>query len=681
MISIGHSLKRARRKVLLTSSTFAVTAALTAAMLTGASPASAGLSPGTGWTRATLPDGFESTGSIAPVSCASGTQFCVAIARNSTSGISDVVTTDSGAHWTGYTDLPAGIGQFDNISCVSTSVCWLVGQGEGGGADISETTDGGVTWTDLTPAGWLDSYVSDAIDCLSATDCWVGGVNADPIAPDPLSGTPWLANTTDGGATWTIFNNLPEPATQTDPNGTYLIDAISCTSTVDCVAAGGLNDGVGLASVIATTDGGDTWTMSTDPTLQGVQDIFGLSCVPVDGGLPVCNVAGAALQALGPLEITSTDGGTTWGGMETDDVTGWFQSISCPDAQHCWAGGGGTKVSLAGTANGGATWSEEIAETTNEEGNVSCASVSFCVTTADNAVWYTTDDGGLSTAATSRPLDPAAAGQAGQRKPVTRSLPNVSGSNVWVQTGHSVTLTGQFRGHPVPKSATAVTKLPNGSHASTTVPLGLNNFYSLTIPKVLPGSTTVTFTAGTDQPFVVRVHSHASAAPVVSGLSAPAGPAAGGNTLTVTGKNFGRVTNVLFGATPGTHLTVDSSTKLTVRVPAGTGSGYLTVVTAGGGPSALTGHAVYNWLRNPGVTKVSPASGRPAGGTTVTIRGTHFSYVQAVLFGKKRGTHLKVISPTELKVVSPAGGKGTVNIRVTTAGGTTKLVKPDHFTY
>jgi hypothetical protein len=680
MISLSHSRQRVRREVALIGSTVAVAATLAAAMLTGASPASAGLSPGTGWTMATLPTGFASTGSTAPVSCASGTQFCVAIVRNSTAGLSDVVTTDGGAHWSGYTDLPAGIAGYGGISCVSTSVCWMVGQGEGGGADITETTDGGVTWTDVTPAGWLDSYVSDSVDCLSATDCWVGGQYFDPVAPDPLDGTPWLANTTDGGSTWTIFNNLPALTQNDDPNGTYLIDTISCTSTLDCVAAGGLNDGVGLAEVIATTDGGDTWTLSTDPTLQGVQDIFGLSCVPTDGGPPVCNVAGAALEAEGPLEITSTDGGSTWSGIETYDNTGWFQSISCPDAQHCWAAGGGTTVSLLGTADGGASWSEQTADTTNEVGSVSCASVSFCVTTADNAVWYTTDGGGLSAGAVSGPLGAATVSPDGHKKPITRSLPQVSGSEVWAQTGHSVTLTGQFRGIRVPKSATALIKLPNGSQVSAKVPLGLNNFYSLKISKVAPGSTEVTFTAGTDQPFVVHVHSHASAAPAVSGLSAQAGPAAGGNTLTVTGENFGRVTSVRFGTTQGTHITVDSKTKLTVRVPAGTGNSYVTVVTAGGGPSALTGHAVYNWLQTPKLTGVSPASGRAKGGTTVTIRGTHFSYVQAVYFGKKRGTHLMVISPTKLTVAAPAG-KGTVNIRVITAGGTTTLVKADHFTY
>src|ERR1700729_2133488 len=105
------------------------------------------------------------------------------------------------------------------------------------------------------------------------------------------------------------------------------------------------------------------------------------------------------------------------------------------------------------------------------------------------------------------------------------------------------------------------------------------------IGKVAPGTTKVTFTAGDDKPFVVHVHSHPGADPVVTGISAHAGPALGGNTVTIIGRNFGRVTGVSFGTRPGTHVQVDSRTKLTVRAPAGTGDGFVSVTTAGGGPS------------------------------------------------------------------------------------------------
>src|SRR5260370_41747781 len=143
-----------------------------------------------------------------------------------------------------------------------------------------------------------------------------------------------------------------------------------------------------------------------------------------------------------------------------------------------------------------------------------------------------------------------------------------------------------------------------------------------------PGTVTVTFTAGRASPHVVHVHSHAGPAPTITALSLHAGPAAGGNKLMITGTGFSHVTKVLFGSTPATHVEVATGTTLTVRVPAGTGDSYLTVVTSGSGPSPLTGRAVSNWLGRPVLTKLSPSSGRPPGGTTVHITGANPAFIR-----------------------------------------------------
>ena len=102
--------------------------------------------------------------------------------------------------------------------------------------------------------------------------------------------------------------------------------------------------------------------------------------------------------------------------------------------------------------------------------------------------------------------------------------------------------------------------------------------------------------------------------------------------------------------------------------------------TRNGGESALTGQAVYNFLPVPALSKLSPASGRPAGGTTVTITGTGFGYVTAVYFGSRKGTHLRVLSADQITVVSPAGS-GTVNVRVHTAGGVSPVTTKDRYRY
>lgn len=660
-------------------------------------PAQAGLT-GAGWTAVTLPANYViSDGSsgppLSPVSCAAGTQFCVVIASDTAVtvdpgynliGQAALVTTDGGTTWNGYATLPGSL-RVTAIACVSASVCWVSGPGWQDQPEVAESTDGGQTWTDKTPASWASadySWWPNSIDCVSATTCWLVGMTGNSVQ------SPAVAETTDGGATWTTFSNSPASwatvsnlptFTPYDPNGTYLLNGISCTSALACVAVGGLNEADGVATVISTVDGGATWSMSTDPTLAGVQQLFSVACLPGAGGLPVCNAAADALAAAGPVEITSADGGTTWSGMETYDNTGWFDSISCADIQHCWAAGAGTKVALAGTSNGGSTWSVATSDTTNEEGSVSCGSVSFCVATTDNGLWYTSNDGGLGPAPAARPL-PAMASPPGAHQSVTRALPKVSASAVWARDGKVVKLTGQYRGTVAAKTASVLVVLPDRKHTTAKIGIGLNHYYSFTIPKVAGGTTTVTFTAGDAKRFIVHVHGHSGPAPAISNLSAHAGPAMGGTTLTITGTNFSHVTAVYFGSKRGSHINVRSTGKLTVRAPVGSRAVYVTVVTARGGPSPLTGHSVYNFLPVPVLNRLSPTSGPPTGGTTVTITGTGLAFVKAVYFGTHRGTHLKVLSAREIKIVAPKG-TGTVNARIVTAGGTTAIRPSDRYTY
>ncbi len=70
----------------------------------------------------------------------------------------------------------------------------------------------------------------------------------------------------------------------------------------------------------------------------------------------------------------------------------------------------------------------------------------------------------------------------------------------------------------------------------------------------------------------------------------------------------------------------------------------------------------------PTVTSLKPASGTHKGGTTVTVNGKNFTGTTAVLFGKKKGTKVKVVSSTKITVIAPSG-TGTVHVVVTATGG------------
>jgi hypothetical protein len=83
----------------------------------------------------------------------------------------------------------------------------------------------------------------------------------------------------------------------------------------------------------------------------------------------------------------------------------------------------------------------------------------------------------------------------------------------------------------------------------------------------------------------------------------------------------------------------------------------------------------------PTVTKVTPASGPRAGGTSVTITGTGFANPATVNFASSPATGVTVQSSTSITAVSPAGSKGLVNVTVTTSAGTSVVNKKDHFRY
>jgi hypothetical protein len=83
----------------------------------------------------------------------------------------------------------------------------------------------------------------------------------------------------------------------------------------------------------------------------------------------------------------------------------------------------------------------------------------------------------------------------------------------------------------------------------------------------------------------------------------------------------------------------------------------------------------------PTVTKVEPTQGPAAGGTTVTITGTNLSGASAVDFGALPAASYTVLSATEISARSPAHLAATVDVTVTTPGGTSATGPADRFTY
>ena len=172
------------------------------------------------------------------------------------------------------------------------------------------------------------------------------------------------------------------------------------------------------------------------------------------------------------------------------------------------------------------------------------------------------------------------------------------------------------------------------------------------------------------------VNLHAAAS--VTTIAPASGPTAGGTKITLTGGRFTGTTKVTVGGVDATSLVVVSDTKLTVKVPAGTaGAKTVKVFNAYGTSNSKT----YTYVTAPKLFAITPSSGPATGGTVVTISGTDLNGTTSVKFGNSAGTNIVVVSSTQIKVTSPDHAAGTIDIRVTTAGGTTAVKTADRYTF
>ena len=163
--------------------------------------------------------------------------------------------------------------------------------------------------------------------------------------------------------------------------------------------------------------------------------------------------------------------------------------------------------------------------------------------------------------------------------------------------------------------------------------------------------------------------------PTFTAIAPPAGPIAGGNSVTITGTNLIGTTGVTLGGTAATAVTVVSDTQITATAPAHALGTVTVVVTTPGGTA--TGTNVYTYTAVPTISSITPAYGRTAGGTTVTIAGTNFvTGATAVTFDGVAAPSFTVVSATQITATTPPDA-GASTVIVTTPGGAPTIT----FTY
>ncbi|MBI2605013.1 MAG: IPT/TIG domain-containing protein [Deltaproteobacteria bacterium] len=161
----------------------------------------------------------------------------------------------------------------------------------------------------------------------------------------------------------------------------------------------------------------------------------------------------------------------------------------------------------------------------------------------------------------------------------------------------------------------------------------------------------------------------------LAGVSPTNGKLAGGDTLTISGSGFVSGAAATIGGTNCTSPNVVNSTTMTCVSPAKSAGSYDVIVTnPDTSSSTLTNGYTYN--PQPTVASVSPASGKLAGGTTLTVTGTNFMSGATVAISGTPCTSPNVASATSITCTLPAKIAGSYSATVTNldtqsaAGGT-----------
>ena len=157
--------------------------------------------------------------------------------------------------------------------------------------------------------------------------------------------------------------------------------------------------------------------------------------------------------------------------------------------------------------------------------------------------------------------------------------------------------------------------------------------------------------------------------PKILSLTPTSGSADGGTTVTISGADLEGTSSVTFGGAAATTLRIYSSTKITVKTPAHAPGTVTVAVTTSGGTATEPAAFKYE-TPVPTITTVSPDEGVTTGGTVISIGGQFLNTATSVTFGTAPATTIQVVTPTDLKVKTPAHAPGHVTVKVTTPNGT-----------
>ena len=237
-----------------------------------------------------------------------------------------LATTDSGNNW-----VRQGSNQIANVNmlgvfAVDPKTAWVVGDSESGYATIYNTVDGGQTWN-------RKGFGQTALQDISLSKVHVSSNNIWAIGMDAI------LRSNNNGESWT--NCLPIEYTNTLLQGLFSIDNSTVwvggegTSTFD------------FATMLKTTDAGQTWIRQTNGGITNANHILGISAA---NSQTVWAVGGK-----GFLVYHTENGGDIWVKQPSQGGLGDANEVYAIDTQSVWVA---CDNFIELSNDGGATWTD-----------------------------------------------------------------------------------------------------------------------------------------------------------------------------------------------------------------------------------------------------------------------------------------------------------------------------------
>ncbi len=289
------------------------------------------------WATAFLPT-FGATTYLEDVTCTSTSDCWVVGYYDNIGTVQTVIKHWNGTEWASVTSPNTSTTQNNRligVTCASASDCWAVGDyGNAVPGDLTgyrtliEHWDG-AAWRIVTSPNTAPGQGNQlfSVTCVSASDCWAAGqyYNGGDL---PLV-EHWNGNS------WTIVISQ-------DPGYDNYFNAITCASASDCWAVGAATNSGNTWQTLIEHWNGTVWTVvpSPNPSAMQANQLLGVACASASD----CWAVGSYDDEFVQQPLIEHWNGTAWTIIALPNTSGAqdnysLGAVTCTSASDCWAVG------------------------------------------------------------------------------------------------------------------------------------------------------------------------------------------------------------------------------------------------------------------------------------------------------------------------------------------------------